>query len=510
MNRRSFLCRAAFLLATNIAVHRSYVANADPSTPPAADAQPFSWDWLKEQARRLTGAVPQDLIKLTAEQYREIRFRPDHALWHEQDLAFQLRFFHAGRPFTQPVTIHEVVDGRSRPIRFSTEMFDYGSNRFETPLPDALGFAGFRIHYKTDFGRDMAAFLGASYFRAVGWQMRYGISARGLGIDTVFPGREEFPFFTSFWIERPAPEQTDLTVHALLDSPSIAGAYRFVVRPGRTTLMDIEASLYPRKKIRQLGLAPLTSMYHHGENDRREADDFRPEVHDSDGLAIVRSNGERIWRPLANPANFRVTSYIDENPRGFGLLQRDRNFRNYQDDRIHYDRRPNLWVEPQGDWGPGAVGLVEIPTTDEDFDNIVAFWSPAESPEPGRELSLAYRLSWGSDLPDSQSPVGRATATRLGRGPRQQRDGSAHRFVIDFVGGPLDLLGKEAGIEPVITASRGRIEDPAAYLVGELPAWRAAFDLHPDGRDPVELRCYLRLKGSALTETWSYLWTPPD
>ncbi len=515
MNRRSFLCRTALLLASPIAAHRSFAADAAP-TPDTADGQPFSREWLKEEARRLAAAeyrspaaIPRQLVDLPPERYRQIRFRPDQALWHDRDLAFRLRFFHLGRRYAQPVTIHQVADGRSHPVRFSSGMFDYGPNRFEPPLPDGLGFAGFRVHYRTDFERDMAAFLGASYFRAVGWQMQYGISARGLGIDTVFPGREEFPLFTAFWIERPARDQTDLTVHALLDSPSVAGVYRFVIRPGRTTLMDVEASLFPRKKIRQLGLAPLTSMYHHGENDRRTTDDFRPEVHDSDGLALVRSNGEHLWRPLANPAGFRVTTYLDENPRAFGLLQRDRNFRSYQDDRTYYDRRPNLWVEPRGDWGVGVVGLVEIPTDNEDFDNIVAFWSPAESPEPGRELSLAYRLSWGSEVPDTQSPVGRVIATRLGRGLHRQQDGNVHQFVVDFAGGPLDLLAKDAAVEPVVTASRGRIEGATASLVGELPAWRAVFDLRRDGGEPVELRCYLRLKAGALTETWTYLWAPP-
>jgi len=514
VNRRNFLRHSTLFLAAQVAANRYLAAYAQ--TPSDDGGAAFSRDWLKEEARRLGTAeyrppppIPRQIVELPLERYRQIRFRPDHALWRDQDLAFQLRFFHVGRRYAQPVSVHEVIDGRAHPVRFSSGMFDYGQNQFDPPLPDFPGFAGFRIHYRTDFERDMAAFLGASYFRAVGWQMQYGISARGLGIDTVFPGREEFPLFTAFWIERPARDQTDLTVHALLDSPSVAGAYRFIIRPGRTTVMDVEASLFPRKKVRQLGLAPLTSMYHHGENDRRSADDFRPEVHDSDGLAMVRGNGEHLWRPLANPADFRVTTFLDENPMAFGLLQRDRNFRSYQDDRVYYERRPNLWVEPQGQWGVGAVGLVEIPTDNEDFDNIVAFWSPAESPGPGRELSLAYRLSWGSEIPDSRSPMGRVVATRLGRGLHRQKDSNAHQFVVDFAGGPLDLLTKDAAVEPVVTASRGRIEGATAYLVGELPAWRASFDLRPDGGDSIELRCFLRLKTDALSETWTYLWAPP-
>lgn len=480
----------------------------------------FNAEWLREQARQLAATAYRPPGKITVpaltglgwNEYQDIRFRPTQAFWRDKGLAFQIRFFHLGYYFLHPVTIHEVVDGQARPISFSQELFDYGRNRFEAALPADFGFAGFRIHYHTDFERDMVAFLGASYFRAVDSQMQYGISARGLAIDTALPGGEEFPVFKSFWIARPEPGQSTLTVHALLDSPSIAGAYSFRIHPGRTTLMDIEAVLYPRKGIKRLGLAPLTSMYHHGENDRRMADDFRPEVHDSDGLAILRGNGERIWRPLVNPAKLRVNVYADENPRGFGLLQRDRHFPNYQEDGVYYNRRPNLWVEPRGDWGRGVIYLVEIPADEEIVDNVVAFWTPERPAEPGREMRLAYRLHWGSEVPDVLSPVARVVATRLGLGGApgpQKRPPQSRKFVIDFAGGPLELLTKNSTIEPVITVSRGTIVNPVIHRVEDLNIWRTEFDLHWEGRDPIDLRCYLRLHSSALTETWSYQWTPP-
>jgi glucans biosynthesis protein len=239
--------------------------------------------------------------------------------------------------------------------------------------------------------------------------------------------------------------------------------------------------------------------------------DFRPEVHDSDGLAILRGNGERIWRPLVNPPEVRVNAYADENPRGFGALQRDRDFANYQDDGIYYNRRPNLWVEPQGQWGPGAIYLIEIPANEESFDNIVAFWTPRETPQPGREIRLAYNLSWGRGVPDLYSPVGRVIATRSGIGgiPGQDKGRDTQKFVIDFKGGPLELLGKDAPVEAVISTSRGIIVKPATRPIRELDAWRTNFDLRWEGRKPVDLRCYLRLGTSALTETWSYQWTPP-
>ncbi len=472
--RRDFLRR---LLMMSLAAAADFPAAraADPTTATATGKQQFNADWLRNHARELAAAPyqappkikSQALANLGSEGYQDIRFRPDHALWRTQNLDFQLRFFHLGHFYREPVRLYQIVDGAAEPIRFSKDMFDYGGNHFDPPLPDDLGFAGFRVHYHTDFSRDMAAFLGASYFRAVGAEMQYGISARGIAIDTALPTGEEFPAWRSFWIERPKPGVSTLTVHALLDGPSVTGAYRFVIQPGRTTVMMVEASIFPRKPIKRLGLAPLTSMYQHGENDHRIDNDFRPEVHDSDGLAILRGNGERIWRPLDNPSTLRVNTYSDENPRGFGLLQRDRSFGDYQDDSNYYNLRPNLWVEPQGQWGKGSIYLIEIPTNEEIFDNIVAFWVPDARPQPGQEIRLTYNLSWGSRVPDIYSPVARVTATRTGVGgiPGQAKSRHTQKFVIDFKGGPLELLEKHASVEPAITASRGEIVRPAVRFV---------------------------------------------
>lgn len=485
-----------------------------------ADLGSFDAETVKRRARELAKSAYREpakvsipaLTKLGSEEYGDIRFRPDHALWHGRaDLAFRMQFFHPGHYYLHPVKIFEVADGQVHPVIFSKDSFEYGRNKIDTPLPADLGYAGFRVHFHTDFTRDMVAFLGASYFRAVGAPMQYGISARGIAIDTAVSDKEEFPIFTHFWIERPRPGDTTLTVHALLDGPSVTGAYRFAMRPGRTTLIDVDAAIFPRKAIGRLGLAPLTSMYLHGENDRRVADDFRPEVHDSDGLAILGGKGERLWRPLTNPAKLAVNSYADENPRGFGLLQRDRDFDNYQENGVYYDRRPNLWVEPRGDWGAGAIVLVEIPTEEEIFDNIVAFWSPASKVEANREINVSYRLFWGTVVPDIQSHTARVVATRIGIGgaPGRKRPPQTRKFVIDFGGGPLDLLVTASRVMPIVSASRGQIVVLKSHLVKELNAWRVEFDLKWKGGEPVDLRCYLRLGASAMSETWVYQWVPP-
>ena len=357
------------------------------------DAQRFDFTLLKIQAKTLAekdyqappDSLPEPIQNLTWDQLQAIRFQDDHTLWRDADTNFRVRFFHLGLYNKVPVKIYEVIDGQARQLAYDTDLFDYGKSGVDGgKLPKDLGFAGFQLAFHDDWRRDVAAFQGASYFRAVSNAKQYGLSARGLAIDCGLPKPEEFPIFTAFWLERPAAGEDHLVVYALLDSPTVTGAYRIVLAPGEPLTMDIDAAVYPRGKAQSWGFAPLTSMFQCGENDRRVAADFRPEIHDSDGLAIWTGAGEHIWRPLNNPRVLRVNSFVDSNPRGFGLLQRDRNFDHYQDDGVFYDRRPSVWVEPKtGDdrklWQHGAVHLVEIPTVDETFDNIVAFWQPAEA-----------------------------------------------------------------------------------------------------------------------------------
>lgn len=487
---------------------------------PLGTAQPFDYASLKGQARALSRApyqapsdrLPDDIANLTWDQYQALRFRPDHALWADDKLRFQAQFFHLGLFFKRPVRMFSLQGGQAQQLAYDAAMFDYsGSGVTPKRLHADLGFAGFRLNFHTAPKLDVAAFLGASYFRAVGADRQYGLSARGLAVDTGLPRPEEFPDFTAFWLEQPAPESNTAVVYALLDSPSITGAYRFAITPGEPLLMDIDAALYPRQPIERLGLAPCTSMYQHGENDRRLANDWRPEIHDSDGLALWTGNGEWLWRPLTNPRTLQFNAFADDNPRGFGLLQRDRAFDHYQDDGVFYDKRPSLWVEPKGRWGAGSVQLVEIPTVDETFDNIVAFWHPAKPVQPGEELLMGYRLYWGSQAP-ARPPLGACVATRTGLGGvvGQKRPYFSWRFVVDFAGGDLARLAGDAKVMPVITASRGRVEITSARPLQAVQGWRAMFDLVPDSStEPITLRLYLAQQGRALTETWLYQWQPP-
>jgi periplasmic glucans biosynthesis protein len=521
MRRRDFLKSTVLLAAAFPALWRAHPATAAVRKPEA-----FDFARLKGQARALAAApyqppqhtLPKPLAGLDYDEYQAIRFRADRALWARESLDFRAGFFHRGPMFKEPVRMYEVMDGQAQEIVYDPAMFDFSKSGINVPaLPKQDGFAGLRLHFHTDWSADVAVFLGASYFRAVGEDFRqYGISARGLAIDTALDHGEEFPIFTAFWLERPAKDSGRLSVYALLNSPQVAGSYRFDITPGAMTVMDVDAALYPRKPIQRLGVAPLTSMFQCGENDRRVANDWRPEIHDSDGLSLWRGNGEWIWRPLVNPAGVRVNSYFDENPRGFGLLQRDRSFDHYQDDGAYYHRRPSLWVEPKatasGGWGKGAVQLVELPAADETFDNIVAFWNPADKPQPGQELLFSYRLHWGGRMPFAP-PLAQVVATRAGIGGvvGQKRKYFSWRFAVDFAGGQLAALPKNAKVEPVISASRGQVEITSARPQLEINGYRAMFDLRPadDSTEPVDVRLYLRINDQPLTETWIYQWTPP-
>jgi glucans biosynthesis protein len=521
MQRRDFLRAFAMLTAATLPFPGRFAAEPAATTlSPLGQPQAFDYAWLKGQARALANDIyrppvshiPDSVQTLDWDQYQAIRYRADHALWAQDRRRFQVKFFHLGLYFRSPVRMYEVVNAQAQELAYDAAMFDYGQSGLEgSRLPKDLGFAGFRVHFHTDLERDIVAFLGASYFRAVGGEMQYGLSARGLAIDCGMDRAEEFPMFTAFWLERPMPEAGTLTLYALMDSPSLAGAYRFNISPAATLVMEVDAALYPRQEIARLGVAPLTSMFQYGENDRRLAHDWRPEIHDSDGLAMWTGPGEWIWRPLVNPASLRFNAFLDQNPRGFGLLQRDRNFDHYQDDGAFYNRRPSLWVEPKSDWGKGSIQLVEIPTVDETADNVVAFWNPADTPQPGQELLFGYRLHWGAQMP-ARPPLAQVIATRTGLGGvvGQKRTYFSWRFVVDFAGGHLPMLGKDVEVEPVITASRGQIEIPSARPLEAVQGYRAMFDLKPtdDSVAPVDLRLYLRANGQPLTETWLYQWTP--
>lgn len=513
MHRRSLLK----LLALTGAWHTLYAASL---RLPDAPAKAFDYAWLKGQARTLAaqaydahdGELPQSLLDVDYAHYQRIHYRPEHSLWHGEKRGLEVRFFHPGFIFKRPVHLYELHEGTATAIAYDPSAFDFSKSGVDgSQFRADLGYAGFRVIDETNPDIDVAAFLGASYFRAVGAEKQYGMSVRGLAIDTGAEQAEEFPYFTHFWLERPTVAGYRLVIYALLDSPSCAGAYRIEMVPGENMVMDVDLAIYPRQTIERIGIAPLTSMYQTGENDRRLANDIRPEIHDSDGLAMWTGGGEWIWRPLENPRHLRYNIYADKAPRGFGLLQRDRLFDHYQDDGVFYERRPGVWVEPKGDWGAGGVVLVELPTADETFDNIVAFWHPQQAPQAGDEVLYAYRLHWGHKPPVAPG-LATVVATRTGIGGvvGNKREYFSWRFAVDFAGGKLPLLAHDARVDLKLEISRGVTETTSCRPLDAIGGYRAIFDVRPDqSTDPVNIKLYLEFDGVPLSESWFYQYSPP-
>ena len=486
----------------------SLVTPAEAQTPPDGGT-PFTRTWLLDEARRLADQPPSDrqpklpesLRDLTYEQYRDIRFKPEATVWFGENRGFTLDLLPAGFLFDRPVDLFIVADGRATPLTASGASFDFGPLMAGRPVPQGMPLSGFRVRFPLnapDRMDEVTVFQGASYFRAVGRNQIYGLSARGIALATGDPRGEEFPSFTRFWIERPEPDASVLVIHALLESTSVTGAYRFTVRPGPTTTVDVEMTLFPRVDLDHVGLGPLTSMFLFDSSNRGRFDDYRPAVHDSDGLEVWTGAGEWIWRPLANPSTLQLSAFVDRNPRGFGLVQRKRRFEDFGDLESFYERRPSAWVEPIGDWGRGAVQLVEIPSGKEVHDNIVAFWRPKDMIAAQSEYAIAYRIHWGTNVPNP-SDLASVVATRTGLAPVSER----RLFVVDFQS--TDPL--PANVRPELWSSAGKLYGLTGHALPTPNGYRVSFELDPAGAALSELRLVLTDGTKQLSETWLYRWT---
>ena len=506
VSRRGFLGRMAAGVGLLAMARQTLAAGA--AGPAYGKAQPFTLAALTDRAKSLAKwpwAAPRQaagkyFAGLDFEHYHAIRYRQEQALWLP-DGEFTAQFHHPGFYFKDAVRIFEVAHGVGRELRYSPSLYEFGAQAVpDGALEDVGGFAGFRLHYRLNsaYRDELASFLGGTYFRALGRDTIYGLSARGLAIGTASPQGEEFPVFQEFWIERPV-DGRHVVVHALLNSPSCTGVYSFDIQPGTTTVMEVAATLFLRKPIANIGIAPLTSMFLFGPNDRVGVDDFRDAVHDSDGLQVWTGRGEWLWRPLVNGRRLRFSAFQDDNPRGFGLFQRNRRPDGYGDPASAYERRPNLWVEPLGQWGPGAVVLIEIPSDLESNDNIVAFWRPAAPLQAGTEWHARYRLHWGREHPVAPR-LATVAGTRVGRG----NGAGARLFVIDFESADLQ---QRAGLAPVFEVAKAKLGPPSLTPLPSGRGVRLAFEFTPATRDPIELRCRLADGAGPVSEWWVYQWT---
>jgi glucans biosynthesis protein len=482
-----------------------------------------------ERARQPFHSPRADLPKvlrqdnLDYDKYRDIRFRRDHALWTADDLPFRVEFFHPGYLYQEPVHVNEFTASHVQPIRFVQDFFNYGKLKIQNEIPSNTGYAGFRLLYPLNVTNqldELGAFLGASYFRLLGKDQRYGESARGLTLNCGGSGAEEFPIFTDWWLGKPRPDDKDLRLFAILDSVSCVGAYEFLIRPGETTIADVEAVVFLRETnkifavnpkqapIVTLGLAPLTSMFWFGKNSERKFNDYRSEVHDSDGLLMHMGNGEMLWRPLNNPAVLRHQIFNAPNIRGFGLMQRERSFNAYQDSFNLYHLVPSVWVEPHGNWGEGDLHLVELSTDFEGLDNIVAYWDPKNKPSPLRPYHFGYTIRWTRET-DFKVSENRVVATRAGL---DLDNPNGRQLIIDFDGPKLDALPESSPPQAIANCSTNAVI--IANLVLRNPfagTWRVVLKMQPKpgNMDPVDLRCTLQNGTNILSETWTYQWSPP-
>ncbi|KDC49524.1 glucan biosynthesis protein G [Pseudoalteromonas fuliginea] len=501
------------------------------ATTEAAIPESSLFDVISARAKKLASEeyIAPKNIELDAlnnidyQDYRSIRFKQDKSVWKDEGL-YELQLFHPGFLYKTPVTINTVnSDSKRTRLPFSTDFYQYDGTA--APLKEEitksiantqLGHAGFRLHYPlntNEYKDEVMVFQGASYFRVVGPKQVYGLSARGLAIDTAEASGEEFPMFKEFWLVKPKLDQTNIVMFALLDSPSVSGAYRFDVDPTTNTAVKVNMQIFARKDVKKLGIAPLTSMFYHGENSTKFFDDYRPEVHDSDGLLTQSQDNKWVWRPLNNPAQLSVTSFTYENPKGFGLAQRDRDFNNYFDTEAHYHDRPSLWIEPEGEWGNGRVELVEIPTDTETNDNIVSYWVPEKPFKAGDSLKLSYKMTtFNAHL--NQHEKARVVRTRIGSAALPGEDNpppKSHRqFTVDFSGPELNQLSKKLDLKADIQLTTGEVSDVTIQKLPDTYGWRVAFKIAPQDGKPVDMRLSLKLREKEISEVWSYVWYPND
>jgi periplasmic glucans biosynthesis protein len=480
-----------------------------PANPGVASRYAFAPNTVVEMARRLAANSfsprkidnGSPLHQLSYDQHRDIRFNAEAGIWRNEQVPFRLEVLPAGFIYQLPVSVAVVENRTARDLASLPGMFTLGPLASKPLGNHSIPFSGFRLRTHINSRSvwdEFLVFQGASYFRAVPRGGSYGLSARGLALRTAHPAGEEFPAFTNFWVERPPANASGIVVHALLDSPSTTGAYRFSVTPGIETVMDVDVTLFPRVPLDNVGLAPLTSMFLFDESNRSRIDDFRDEVHDSDGLQVVLASGERVWRPLANPTQLQVSSFTTEAPRAFGLIQRSRKAANYHDLEANYETRPSAWIEPTSQWGAGSVQLVEIPTDNETNDNIVTFWRPKDPIPAGKPWHASYRMRWTS-TPKMMPPLGRVTRTRTG----PSFDGKRRIFVVEFIGAGRspDGMRIEAG------TSAGKLSNMVLQANPITKGLRASFELDPSDTNVAELRVRLVKGDRPATETWLYRWT---
>jgi len=477
-------------------------AHAQDPVPEPAVTSAFS---AEATARALAGApylapqpaLPPAFASLPYERYVTIKALPEAMAWGGEGRGFVIEPLHRGFVFEAPVSINLVEDGAVRHLAYDAGRFDFGKVKPPEGSQGDLGFSGFRVHASLDGEgpAECAIFQGASFFKALARGQSYGITARALSLWGADNRGEEFSAFRAFWIERPEPGASALVIHAVVDSPSATAALRLTLRPGRTTTIDVEGRLFARVALGHVGLAGMTGTHLFGGTGRRFPEDPRPAAYAVSGLGMRNGRGEALWRPVNNPATLEMSLFSDRDPKGFGLLQRERDYAAFQDDVQRWELRPSLWVEPAGSWGEGAVQLVEIPNTSEVNENVLTYWRPKAPIPAGGELAFAYRQSWCWDC--AADGLARVANTRVGKGTGRRRV-----FLVDFAG---ERLGpNRPRPEVLLAAGTGKIARQRVFAYPERQVLRVAFEVEPEADAPQEMRLALADAEGPVSETWLY------
>lgn len=502
--RRDLLKLAGCGLVSGLAAPAGAQAPAAAAGFDAGHVLELAQSLAKKPFKAPNSDLPEAFANLPYEAYVGIRRTAEGMIWAGENIGFVIEPLHRGFLFASPLDIHLVEGGVAQKTPYDPAKFTFG--RVVPPAqPGDISFSGFRVLVPREGEglQEIAIFQGASFFRALARGQTFGAAARVLALRTADPRGEEFPQIRAVWIERPTLASQTLIIHALVDSESASAACRLTLHAGEATIIDSECTLFARVALDHIGLAAMSASYLFGPVDRRRPDDIRPSVFEANGLQMFTGAGEWLWRPVANRETLQVSGFADKNPRGFGFLQRDRDFDHFQDDDQHWERRPSLWIEPIEDWGEGMVVLVEIPSESEANDNIIAYWRPKKPVAAGASLSLAYRQFWAWSPPE-RPPLAHVAQSRGGRAAQGKR----RRFAVDFVGDALADPGRAAEIKPMASTAPGAVANIRTMLSPERKTLRVLFEIDPGGESLCEIRLVLEAGGKPASETWLYRWTP--
>lgn len=522
VNRRDLLRLALSGLALPAAGLTGPIDRADAQAPAAASARvasapvesdAFTPAKVAEIARALAGdafkppaASPLDaLASPSPEELAAIRYKPNELIWANDNLPFAIEPLHRTRNMPGELALYLVDGATASRLPYDPAKFEFGKVK-PPPAGTQLGFTGFRVLHRGSDGHlnPVVSLLNASILSAIARDQVWGAIARPMSVYSAEQG-EETPHIRTIWIEKPKPIATELVMHAVVDTPSLAGAVRFTLRAGEATVIDTECTIFARKQVDHLALTPIQATYLSGPIDWPQTGDMRPAAYEAGGVQMLTGAGEWIWRPVSNRSRLQISGFVDRDPQGFGLIQRDRAFATFLDDDGEWQRRPSVWIEPIGKWGPGEVTLMEIPAASQNNKNIACYWRPKPALAAGSETSFAYRQFWCWRTPEVPDGA-RVMLSRIGRLPGDTSE-VKNRVLIQFQGEQLSDPNKAATIAPSIWSSAGKVSSVRVFRTPRHGSMRVVFDLDPGGQPLVELRVVLKQDAASMSETWLYRWT---